>query len=403
MEWKTFFPHLSLDKPFRVTRIDLGTTKSIVTEIVFDVDKDYSPQIRCVPISQSTDSSAGQSIIVPSCIALHNEKTLIGKEAKELWKNSEANGLMQLKNVFMECKNDMGLKKTYSGAPQGFRTASEIAGHLLKFLTAKIDNQSEAPASGHTVVTVPASFGIAQRIDTIKAMSSSGICPEKADLLEEPMAAFLDYLISYAEPDALFCLEPKNLLVLDFGGGTCDVSIFRIIRGDNKQPLTVSPLSIARYHRLGGGDIDAAIMHEALLPQLCTQNNLSPQALEFVDKKFRMEPVLKPVAEQLKILLCNNYKKILRDGTKREVMVPGTFPCMINGQEYTLTDPVLSLDQFESILEPFLDLDLLYARDTEYRLTASIFSPIANALDTGDLKSNDNGHLIIFPAYRFIK
>jgi molecular chaperone DnaK len=65
--------------------------------------------------------------------------------------------------------------------------------------------------------------------------------------------------------------KTKNLVVFDFGGGTCDVSAFRLGRRDDGG-LTITPLNVSRYHRLGGGDLDRAIIHEVLLPQLLAQD-----------------------------------------------------------------------------------------------------------------------------------
>jgi molecular chaperone DnaK (HSP70) len=51
-----------------------------------------------------------------------------------------------------------------------------------------------------------------------------------------------------------------------------------------------------------------------------------------------------------------------------------------------LQSPSLSAAQFEKLLVPFLDRQLLYARETEYRLTCSIFAPMQDALDRSALE-----------------
>lgn len=48
--------------------------------------------------------------------------------------------------------------------------------------------------------------------------------------------------------------------MFDFGGGTCDIVIFSLSRTGSGQ-LAVAPQSISQFHRLGGGDIDAAIVY----------------------------------------------------------------------------------------------------------------------------------------------
>jgi molecular chaperone DnaK (HSP70) len=73
------------------------------------------------------------------------------------------------------------------------------------------------------------------------------------DLLDEPVAAFLDYLVDHSQ-NLLPALEtPKNLVVFDFGGGTCDVAVFQVKLSRGQDPIQIAPLTVSRYHRLGGG------------------------------------------------------------------------------------------------------------------------------------------------------
>jgi molecular chaperone DnaK len=64
--------------------------------------------------------------------------------------------------------------------------------------------------------------------------------------------------------------------------------------------LTITPITVSRYHRLGGGDIDRAIIHEVLIPQLLAQNGLDHFALGFEEKRQRIQPALLAVAEAFK-------------------------------------------------------------------------------------------------------
>ncbi len=63
----------------------------------------------------------------------------------------------------------------------------------------------------------------------------------------------------------------------------------------------------------------------------------------------------------------------------------------MDDKEYTVTSPSLSAAKFEELLAPFLDTELLYARETEYRLTCSIFAPIQDALDRAGVDLSDVG------------
>ncbi|KAF0189687.1 MAG: heat shock protein 70, partial [bacterium] len=271
------------------------------------------------------------------------------------------------------------------------RSAAEIGGYLLEFLHQSALDKNAMVAS-RVVVTVPASFQAAQRHDTLKAADLAGLHLTGGDLLDEPIAAFLDYLITYRETFIKESTEPKSLIVFDFGGGTCDVALFRLQMPNRSRRLKTSPLAVSRYHRLGGGDIDAAIVYDVLIPQLVKENELSQFDLTFEDKKKFLEPALLGIAEALKVGLCGEILQLQKFGKYESVsksqvfkQQPGTFSYKLKNRVLTLQSPKLTAAQFEDILKPFLDPDLVFARETEYRMTCSIFAPLQDALDRSGL------------------
>lgn len=378
-------------KPVRVLGLDLGTTNSTVAEIVWQPDKPHDIQVRCLEIDQETTSGVYTHLLVPSAVAIHLGREWVGEGAKRLHARATELGLELTRNLFLECKNDIGSRRTYHKAPAGYRSPGEIAGKVVKFLVDGAAGQ-DAPPIKRTVVTVPASFQASQRLDTIRAAALAGITLCGGDLLDEPVAAFLDYLLSHPDELKGALATSKNLVIVDFGGGTCDVAIFQIGSGSRGQSLRISPLAVSRYHRLGGGDIDRAILYEALIPQLLKQNGLESFALTFEDKKNYIEPALLGVAEALKMGLCTEISRLQAfnryDSTDKALIIkkqPGLHPCRVGDRQLSLQAPSLSASQFEEILAPFLDRDLLYARETEYRLTCSMFAPIQDALERSNL------------------
>jgi len=102
------------------------------------------------------------------------------------------------------------------------------------------------------------------------------------------------------------------------------------------------------------------------------------------------------VAEALKIGLCNEITRLrafaqydFSDKANVVKTQPGSHACKIGDRVLQLNSPTISAAQFERLLEPFLDTDLLYARETEYRLTCSIFAPLQDALDRSKLTAED--------------
>ena len=332
-------------------------------------------------------------MLLPSVVALQNGREVVGEGAKQLLRRAAVSGLEQNKNIFYDCKNDIGVLRTYHKAPEGYRSAAEIGGKVLSFLRKAAESNGHDPAS-RIVVTVPASFQTAQRADTLRAAELAGINITGHDLLDEPVAAFIDYLVTNKNA---FKPEPgkrRNLVVFDFGGGTCDVAVFTLTSAVDSGRPGISPRAVSRYHRLGGGDIDAAILYEVLLPQILHQNILNEFDFGYAEKKRSIEPAFIGIAEALKIGLCNEATRLKKLGVlekkaKAEVVKrqPGEHSCILpDGRTLKLTDPTLSLEQFEKLLAPFLDQDLLYARETEYRLTCTIFAPLQDALERSGLE-----------------
>jgi molecular chaperone DnaK len=380
---------LKVDRKVRVVGIDLGTTNSTVAELTVEPDLKELPAARCLPVDQETTQGRYTHVLVPSVVAIYQDRKWVGQGAKLLRSNPSAN-LEEYRNLFAECKNDMGLKRTYHRAPVGFKSAKAIASHVLEFLLEAA--RADGDPVDRTVITVPASFQGTQRSDTVDAAERAHIQLSPGGLLDEPVAAFLDYLYSHAPVESSAMNLPangetRNLLVFDFGGGTCDVALFRLGRHISRG-LTIEPLSVSRYHRLGGGDIDRAIIHDILLPQLLSQNSLDPFALSFEEKRLRIQPALLTVAEALKEKMCKEISQQkslgLWDVAKAPAIiqrVPGQRVISLGDRNLVLQSPQMTAAEFEKILQPFLDTDLPYPREDEYdRVTCSIFAPIMDAL-----------------------
>lgn len=385
-------------KDIRVIGIDLGTTNSTVSEITWSAGVSAPDQVRTIEVDQETPMGRYTNVLVPSMVCVQETGPLVGEGVKVLrGKMSDPSlGFHQYRNIFWECKNHMGLTRTYR-APAGFRSAKEIGGQVLKFLL-NAALKEDATHSERVVVTVPASFRIPQRQDTQAAAELAGVNIGPGDLVDEPVAAFLDYIFSHDVSKLELTGKPKNVLVFDFGGGTCDVAIFRVSIAKDGGQILMAPLTVSRYHRLGGGDIDAAIVHEVLIPQIVEQNHLPPFDLAYEDKAYSIAPAFLSIAEALKIGLCKEIARLKKlgkypDGEDRKTVFkknPGLSECRLkDGRVLSLQSPILDAVRFEALLQPFLDRDFLFARESEYRMTCSIFSPLTDALNRAGLKAED--------------
>ncbi|MCX6360125.1 MAG: Hsp70 family protein [Armatimonadetes bacterium] len=373
--------------------IDLGTTNSTVAEAVWEPGADM-PTCRCLDIDQQTPDGVFTSPLVPSVVALLKQGGhWVGEGAKRLRARAKENGVVIEQTLFQNTKNDMGLMKTYHRAPEAYGHASRIGGHVLRLLR---DGAREASnrEGAHLTVTVPASFLLTQRSDTLDAGRFAELPVGHNDLLDEPIAALIDYLMSHpgcgAEPG-----RPITAVVFDFGGGTCDVCVAEIALATARAPLTVSYRSVSRYCRLGGCDIDTAVVHDVLIPALCREQGMEPSDLTWSERRRILEPQMLGTAEALKVGLCAEIDRLTKFGRydqadkAQTVVHQPAMECSVGRRTYRLTSPSLSAEQWEALLEPFVQSDRLYPVDSEYGQSQSIFAPISDGLDRAGLSPRD--------------
>jgi molecular chaperone DnaK (HSP70) len=127
------------------------------------------------------------------------------------------------------------------------------------------------------VLTVPASFDEVARELTVRAAERAGL---SVRLLEEPQAAFYDYLArrGTAELDALVAESsgPALVLVCDVGGGTTDLSLIRLARDENGA-LALERVAVGRHLLLGGDNIDLALAHTCEARLVAPPERLEPR------------------------------------------------------------------------------------------------------------------------------
>ncbi len=126
----------------------------------------------------------------------------------------------------------------------------EISSIVLKKLRADAARALETEIV-HAVITVPAYFNDAQRQATKAAGELAGLTVER--IVNEPTAAALAYGLDKLRDRA-------RIAVFDLGGGTFDISILELNQG------VFQVLSTNGNTRLGGDDIDAALVAACTLP-----------------------------------------------------------------------------------------------------------------------------------------
>lgn len=108
------------------------------------------------------------------------------------------------------------------------------------------------------VLTIPASFDEGARALTLEAARMAGLPTLR--LVEEPQAAFYDFLQRRRATLRADLADTRRILVCDVGGGTTDFSLIDVAFDDDGEPqLTRS--SVGNHLILGGDNMDLALAH----------------------------------------------------------------------------------------------------------------------------------------------
>lgn len=164
---------------------------------------------------------------------------------------------------------------------------------------------------GEAVISVPAYFDDNQRNATKLAAELAGL-PVKR-LINEPSAAALYYNLSTSDSDS-------RLMLIDFGGGTLDVSIVECFEN------VIEIIAIAGDNHLGGDDIDRAIAEH-----FCKIHALSIEGLTANERAilFRQaEKAKKALSDMMHFPVIRleiqekAYEMVLTKGLLRELCQP---------------------------------------------------------------------------------
>ena len=134
----------------------------------------------------------------------------------------------------------------------------------------------QAPLSAQIVVlTVPASFDEGARALTVEAAQRAGL--PQVHLLEEPKAAFHDWLVLQGEQLAARLADSRLVLVVDVGGGTTDLTLIRVDASADGGLPTLTRTAVGEHLMLGGDNMDLALAHH-LEPQFAPEGKRLPAA-----------------------------------------------------------------------------------------------------------------------------
>jgi molecular chaperone DnaK (HSP70) len=259
----------------RVVGIDLGTTNTIVAW----AEVGGASPVHVFPIPQLVTAGETEARpLFPSCLyaPLPGEVTAdpfldapyaTGEFARR--RGSEVPGRLVASAKSWLCH--AGVDRTAAILPWGAEEASDLprispidasARYLAHVRQTWNDAFPDVPLEAQDVIlTVPASFDEVARELTVEAASRAGL-PMR--LLEEPQAAFYDYMhrAGNAGIEAFLARNEgaeQLVLICDVGGGTTDLSLIRVVRASGPVPFEVSRVAVGHHLLLGGDNMDLAL------------------------------------------------------------------------------------------------------------------------------------------------
>ena len=339
-----------------VVSIDLGTTNTVMAYA-----EAGSAQIQLFEIEQLTaPGEVGAAALLPSLRYHPADGELADGELQLPWRADDVAGLPQV--VVGRLARQRGAQvpgrlvasaKSWLSHPQVDRMApilpwgaeAEVAkvspvaasasylAHLRGAWNARFP--AHPLEKQQIVLTIPASFDEGARALTLEAARMAGL--PSLRLLEEPQAAFYDWLFRERAALAGQLADTRLVLVCDVGGGTTDFSLMKVEPGDG-QPV-ISRIGVGNHLILGGDNMDLALAHlvESRLAGGEAQARLSASRLSQLAERCRAakEQLLAADApERTTVTLLGSGSRLIggsrsADLTRDEVsalVVDGFFP-----------------------------------------------------------------------------
>ncbi len=332
--------------------IDLGTTHTVMAfapadggEIeVFGVPQSVaSGQVAARPHLPSLRFHAAEGSLAASDLQqpwASQEWAVLGQFARELGQQTPGRLVASAKSWLSHPGVDRTAAILPWGAPEEVARISplEASASYLRHLRLAWDQaHPEAPlAQQDIVLTVPASFDEGARQLTLQAATLAGL--PSLHLIEEPLAAFYDWVHTQGEDLSSPLAHTRRLLIVDVGGGTTDLTLVDVERDKAAQPQ-LARTGVGEHLVLGGDNMDLALAHwiEPRLSGAAPGQRLSAVQLAQLTQACRSakERLLAPAGpEQTTVTLHGSGSKLIggaRTATLtradvHQLLIEGFFP-----------------------------------------------------------------------------
>jgi molecular chaperone DnaK len=280
---------------------DFGTTNSLVSVISGD---------RVIDV---VDESGRP---YPSVVRYEGEEVIVGQEARQAL---EEVGIGVHGNTVRSPKFLLGQEAVSIGGVE--RSPVDIVAAVIRHVRAESLRSGQRQRLGkldRAVVTIPVIMNGPRRAALREAFAQADM--SVVQFVHEPLAALYGYLRGADDPgSAIRGLMRRNVLVVDWGGGTLDLTLCRLVRG------RILQLRNGGSDKVGGDEFDK-VLRDEVVARFSARNRIAPTDHPSLEARLR----LLQDAERAKIALSDE-----RDRTT--LYRPGYFPESGTTLEYSLT------------------------------------------------------------------
>lgn len=388
--------------------IDFGTSTTVVSVATYDSS---NRKIKVKPIyldQMLEDGTKYQSEKIPSVIAWFKNILLVGEGASNLKYT-----LNKGKNIWysfkMEIGEDLGAKYYDSEVAnidsikiRNPKDCVRIFFMYLRMLIERYCTRSGLSLNINYAISIPASFEANQRRELMEALETNGMTVSRQSLIDEPNAAFISYINDSQDSDKSLTISsdynPK-VLVFDFGGGTCDISILEI--GKSVNGFYSKNLSISKFTKLGGDDIDRYLTYQYLLPRFLAYNNFTIDKFRSPEIKIIAAKLYK-VAEKIKINVCKSFSVLANNFVLPSIKDSDSKNTLSTPVRIETTKGVLSQEDFYITNKEITEAMSIFTKDSRLPLQRkrqedynNIFIPIKSAIEKAHISIEELDYVLL--------
>lgn len=245
-----------------VVGFDLGTTNSLISIVQGD---------RVVSITDD------QGLAIPSVVSYEGSRVLVGREARERLSES---GLGIHGSIVRSPKRHLGQEHIFVGGVQ--RSPVDVVRDVVAYVRREAMNSRTVRGLviDKAVATIPVNMTGSRRAALRDAFRMAGI--GVVQFVHEPLAALYAHFRSSGDYAAMLRRYDRQLIaVFDWGGGTLDITLCRLLNGTLVQVTNDGTDEV-------GGDVFDTEIRNAIVSRVRQQRDLGGDVRESEDAWMRL-------------------------------------------------------------------------------------------------------------------